>query len=367
MIIWLPRLKNEKACISLERQKGFSGQQLRRNLEWLKKNIEFDDYLFYVEKLFGEWQDDFVKIADSQWIRETLTEKINVDTNYIQEEEYANCQRIVKENLEKGMKNKIGNMLFLSDSHATTEIIIKTFKELNPKPRIGVVCFDAHADLYDSGEIPWKGNVFSTLLEKEVISTVLFVGIPIYRQAYFTVKLPQKMKDKIFFLDWNGTKEEIDSVLSKWKPLPTHIFYSFDVDGLDSRKMKYTAMEYCSFHVLSALAAKDFTMETDKGQLMSLLRDCVMQPIQSLNNPEVTVYKNLYGIGDEGVPLSKVAEITQRIEDFAKNKHVQIGLPLNKNSRLVGDIVELFGPDFEGRTAKAVAEVIDILTMNTKN
>ncbi len=363
MIVWLPHLKNEKTCYSIEKQKKFSGPQLLKNVEWLKASIGLDDsFVSYVNQLVQEWRENVKNIPESPWINETLTEKIDLEGNYAQEKEYGDCQRIVMENLEKLMLQKVGNLLLLSDSHATTEIVLKSYKELNPIPRIGVVCFDAHADLYDSGGIPWKGNIFSTLLEKEIVSSVLFIGVPMFRQRYLTDILSQRTKDKISFLDWRGTKDEIESALLKWNnPLPTNIFYSFDVDGLDSRKKKYTAMEYCSFHVLTALAEKDLTLETDIDKLRSILRDCIMQPIESLNDPKVIVRKNLFEIGDEGVPLKKIAKIVQRIEMYANMNSIQIGLPLNQNNLLVGDIVELFGPDFEGRTAKAAAEVIDIL------
>lgn len=147
--------------------------------------------------------------------------------------------------------------------------------------------------------------------------------------------------------------------------MPTHIFYSFDVDGLSSRREKYTAMEYCSFHVLTALAEKDIMLETNREKLTSALHDCIMQPIESLNNPQIIVHKNLFEIGEDGVPLTKIAKIVQIIKSFAVKNNIKIGLPiglqLNQNSLLLGDIVELFGPDFEGRTAEAVVEVINIL------
>jgi len=360
----LPHLSNESLIYSPTKQKGFSCLQLLNNIEWLKTVLGANDPLVrYVDTLTKEWEEDISEVQEASWIKKTIEKRMGVRSSYNEEADYAECRKVAIKCMKEKTAKDEKPLLFLSDTHTTTEIVLNSYKELNPMPDIGVICFDAHADLYDPTKELWKGNVFSILLEKNIISCVLFVGVPIFRQMNIISEISEKIEKRISFLDWKKTDQEIELALSKFIGLsPTNIFYSFDIDGLDSRKEKYTAMEYCSFHILTKLAEKDFTTETDKDKLTKMLRDCVMQPVKDLSNPENVACKNLLKIGDEGVSLDEVYDIIHKIEAFAHINNIQIGLPLPQDSLLVGDIVELFGPDLKEKTAYAVSEIAKSLT-----
>ncbi|MFA7171524.1 MAG: arginase family protein [Candidatus Paceibacterota bacterium] len=362
MITWLPHLSNENIFYSVSKQKDFSDLRLFNNISWLQTNLGIDDPLVkYADGLVQEWKNDIRRIKDAPWIKETIRREMEVNDSS-RDADYNECRETINGYLDESNEKYDNPLIFLSDSHTTTEIVLSSYKELNPNPNIGVVCFDAHADLYDSGKIPWKGNVFSILFGNNIISSVLFIGVPKFRQLNIISELPEETVERISFFDFEEGDNGLDSALFKWKALkPTHLFYSFDVDGLDSRKQRYTAMEYCSFHVLTKLAEKDLTHEKSRDVLRKMLRDCIMQPTIDYNNPRNIACKNLFKIGDEGVPLEKVLEAVLAINTYAVKNHIQIGLPLSHGGFVAGDIVELFGPDFEGRTAKAISRIAHLL------
>ena len=143
--------------------------------------------------------------------------------------------------------------LIISPSHSDTYFVLKQLNK-NKKERVLVICFDMHSDTYDFNDSLWKGNVFSKLLKEKIIDNFIVYGVPNYKIMNTFNDVPNDIKEKIKIKKSFNIKKDIKKIN------PTTIFISIDIDCLDTRKNKYSSLEYCPMTIMSNLSKikKDF-------------------------------------------------------------------------------------------------------------
>jgi len=228
---------------------------------------------------------------------------------------------------------------------------VVTIKNINPQICIGLIVIDAHGDLYDTNQAPWKGNVVSSLLLDGCVEFAIILGIPAKRQQVILADIPQEILRRVLMLEPNPSLDQIHTALRmliSWGI--TNVFFSIDPDGFNTRSAKMTAMEYCPFQILINLAEID---------LYNLRREEAESKLKSVIMPQNSIqggYKNLLGIGDRGIEIQQLRLILDYCFSFLKQNKIEVGA-----EGCVGDVVELFGPDIGLNTAKVVSETIEIL------
>jgi len=96
LITWLPHLSNENVFYSVSKQKDFSDLRLFNNISWLQTNLGIDNPLVkYANELVQEWKDDFWRIKDAPWIKETIREKMEVNDSS-KDTDYSGCRETSK-------------------------------------------------------------------------------------------------------------------------------------------------------------------------------------------------------------------------------------------------------------------------------
>jgi hypothetical protein len=130
------------------------------------------------------------------------------------------------------------------------------------------------------------------------------------------------------------------------------------LDGLNSREAKLTALEYCPFHVLANIAQLDLVGK-DSLALESLLESAIRPPGRKMRSGSTV--KNLFHIGDSGLSVDQIPMIINQAKSLLDDNGIHFGLQ-SRSGKINGDIVELFGIDFEERTANAVCQLIETLS-----
>ncbi|OGY78368.1 MAG: hypothetical protein A3B74_01255 [Candidatus Kerfeldbacteria bacterium RIFCSPHIGHO2_02_FULL_42_14] len=239
-----------------------------------------------------------------------------------------------------------GGVIAYSHSHSTTFHLISDVKKRAEDIKIGVLCLDAHADVYETHQPLWKGNVFSHLLESGLIEVLVLFGVPAFRHGIIFETIP-RFKTQVVFVSHLLSAMEMCTVFEDifFKNKVTHLFISIDVDGLDTQLQKYTAMEYCEFSVLKNL---DYTLPGNLKEktAQEIVRDAVWP-----KNPDGTV-RNLKDFGI-GISTEDVRRVISIVQNYAQMKGIKLGIPAGER-QILGDIVELCGMDVGGRTAQAV-------------
>jgi hypothetical protein len=248
-------------------------------------------------------------------------------------------------------------VVLLSDTHTTSSPILRACKKASPHRRYGVLCVDAHADVYSASESLWKGNVFSTLIEDGVVSRVLLVGIPQYRIDSIMSQEPGTITAKLDFANWRA-KGEVSRKLNELVDATDEIYVSVDIDGLNTRDVTYTAMEYCPFQVILNLGVACLE-NLDNSQLRQSLNELIRPP-GHVQLDGTQTRKNLYLIGEDGIPLSELLRVIEECRSYLRSVNRELGVTYH-DCQVLGDIVELFGIDLLGQTAKAARSIVETL------
>jgi hypothetical protein len=359
MLISLPHIQEEKLPYSREKQAAFSTRQAEHNLEllWGRLGHKFKyEEIPYISTLLHEYAEILPLVGDAPWIADNYQLQQATDINLAHMDIPLSEYRFLTDDLVGVVSS--GNVVFLSDTHTTSGPVLRSCKKLNPTLRIGVLCLDAHADIYDINNRLWKGNVFSTLIAEGTISQLMVLGVPDSRRRLVLSDTPEQISERVSFADWKQLAGGADEQLSCFAGEVDVVFISVDLDGLDTRTAQYTAMEYCPFQVLFNLGTTDFSGLL--GQDLEHALDAVVRPPGHIQANGTPSRQNLFHIGEDGCPVDKFLTLLGQIEPYFCSNKVEIGVDCGK-SRIVGDVVELYGIDMLCRTASAVQSIAEAL------
>ncbi|HAN08995.1 MAG TPA: hypothetical protein DCP90_00095 [Clostridiales bacterium] len=346
MFTWLPHIKEEKPYFKTEK---YSFDRVNSNIEIIRKFYIKTDTMKLIDKIYLKYNKYMRCLEQNKTIKDEIIKGLD-DLMVLNVEKSGNkyCE-FIWENMYKFDRN-----VLLSDSHATTYYILKTIKEFAQSEQIAVVCFDAHADIYEDEIDIWKGNIFNRLLREEIIESILFVGVPEFRkQSIMNEVKDLDMCKKIFFGDIKDKKIETNIEIKRFlsKNIKS-IYYSIDVDVFSNLNNLYTAMEYSYLHPLLNLSYVDLK-HMKKDEVYDTVDNCFF--VKESHNDG---YKNLFQIGRKDIDICDLIDYVGMLDIIFKENNISKGI-VYKNRTIIGDIVELNGIDLNGETHKMVRKVID--------
>lgn len=280
--------------------------------------------------------------------------------------------------IEARFKNN-SDTIFISDSHAQTEYVLESAKrnEDAQGSRTAVIVFDNHPDITNEGNL-WKGNIFLRAVQSGNATQVIFVGAMqsdalieeanrITADQYSSNHFNQISIESITNDGKTNIQKMQESLSKAVQKLSDagiqNIVFSIDIDVLRSEKMGYSAMEYNPLTVLRYVGALNLNIEEADGtQTQALAKRLLETPIDDkgrLNPLKQLISTNSYNA--IGLSLSDVGKALDVIINTARKHGIAIGVKLNSGGRFIGDIVELSGPDINGRTTKATLALADKL------
>ncbi|MFA7253485.1 MAG: arginase family protein [Patescibacteria group bacterium] len=359
MITWLPHLAHEPFPYDPECHLMFDRHRAESNISYLVSTFGMnDERVAYLLDIFADYSESMSFVRKAGLIQEQAELLSIVDMNYagtVSNENEFNT--LIKRTIDIQKPT-----VFLSDTHSSTGLVLSVYEKNvrgNTKFRTGVVCVDSHADLYDHSQPLWKGNVFSSLIHAGTVQAMVIVGVPHFRQISIRSELTNSMNQRVVMLEDLNDRDEVNQAIA-WlgDQNINQVFYSIDLDGLTTRKLQLTAMEYCPFHILLNLAKYELT-GLNKDQIDEHLDDIIRPPShQQLGR------RNLFHIGDNGLNTGELIKFLEICFGFFSHKGINNGIKVDRHS-IVGDIVELFGPDVGSRTAVEVAKIAQALLVNS--
>ncbi|MBI5357074.1 hypothetical protein HZB78_05720 [Candidatus Collierbacteria bacterium] len=260
------------------------------------------------------------------------------------------------------LKTCVGPTVVISESHVTTFPLVQELKNsLSPNARIGLIVFDTHIDVFGGGRVPHKINVLRQLLKghdsatgKTWIHRATVIGSPesLLRLSKGERSDPEKFSPRLRIIgEKDFDRSSAHAVMAKEvvefkKAGVDHIMISVDADVLRSRKLQYTGAEYNPLHALLWFGQSSLeAFRQDSLGLVSRLRYDNLQLPSVLYEPEL--------LGGRGLSLGDLGIVIDVIKVETKSKGIKFGIPIGQ-AVVLGDIVELSGPDIGGNTTKAV-------------
>lgn len=304
-----------------------NAEQLKRNVAQL---IEMDDFFAqYIVRIYNKYH-PLIECANSQDVFFSLCKQIPDGIERIR------CR-----------DNFIDYDLIISASHEYTYHLVRS---LNPlKKRICLICFDMHCDCYSTGNVLWKGNPFSHLLREGYITNFINIGMPSRKIEATTLYMSEDIRSQIDIL------EPSDDVLTYLSNIPAEaIFFSIDIDCFNTYENLYTAMDYCPFHILSALSTVFIPPESQSDMLKQIAYDSIF----IRNNLGVA---NLLKIGEENyVTIDVLRKVMTSVKHYCLISGIKFGI--NTADRLiVSDITEVNGRDYNSNTSSLIVRIINLL------
>jgi len=348
MLIYLPHILEEPYPYVRHKQEQFSPETLLANLDAFRVQLGSTDELQYVRDLANEYEPHLEAISSACWIDSLVCADIQP----------AAATRIDDyQSLIQQLPRDIGNAVLLSDTHTSTGPTLRECKRANPNTRYSVLCVDAHADIYATSEPLWKGNVFSRLIEEEVISRLLVLGVPQFRIDNVLSDTPAHIRERVGFADYR-VRSNVQHMLEWLTEDADEVFVSIDPDGLNTREAVYTAMEYCPFQVLLNIGTltEDYMDYRSASEAFGL----ALRPPGHPTTDGANTRKNLYRIGESGLTVEDTRWVVSEARSIMLSRGKQLGISRGSGI-LVGDIVELYGIDLYGHTASAVRAISNAL------
>ena len=353
MLIFLPHIFEEQFPYVRQKQQTFSAETVLANISLLRSRLGDTEEVLYLSALVLKYEQYLKQVGGSSWIADDVSllgaDIFNLSGDNVSINDF--------QSLIEGLASPEGEITFLSDTHTSSGPVLRACKRATPKKAYGVLCVDAHADIYSTYENLWKGNVFSTLIEEGTVSRLLVIGVPQYRIDNVLRETSDDIKPKVEFALWNDEDDYCQKL--KWLADGSdEVYVSVDPDGLNSEDAILTAMEYCPFQIILSLGQETFA-ELDKDSLRSQLNQVLRPPGHIQKNGQQN-HKNLYLIGEGGIPVRELLKLIAIARSSLQSMGVEFGLRLEKHL-ILGDIVELFGIDLLGRTAQAVQHIAKTL------
>ena len=298
------------------------------NLEMLIKRIKKikNRYCNYVTKIYNKYRTIILsnkKRNIYEGIKQNFKSLVNLDENIGQ---INNCKVII------------------SPSHDYTYYITRKLLTCKDQ-KVLIICFDMHSDTYDYSDKLWKGNIFSKLLKESVIEKLLVIGVPSNKIKKTKSDIPSDIKESIIIRN----KCNIESEINKLKP--DTVFVSIDIDCLDTYKNAYTALEYCPMTILSNLS---------RINLGNKNKQCIIDDVvSSIFVKNDLGYANLFKVGEKGLTIDELLKYIKKLKKYCYKSQVNLGLC---NGKVIADISEVYGYDYNDKTLKVITSIIDELT-----
>jgi arginase family enzyme len=265
------------------------------------------------------------------------------------------------------LKTCEGPTVVVSESHATTLPLVQELKNSLPlNARIGLIVFDTHIDVFGGGSVPHKINVLRRLLRehdkvtgKTLIHRATVVGSPesLLNLSKGESSDPNKFSPRLRIIgEEDFERKSAHALMAKEidefnKAGVDHIIVSVDADVFRSQKLRYTGAEYSPLHALLWFGQSSFeAVKQDPKALLSRLR------FNDLDAPSVLYEPEL--LGGRGLSLGDIGTVVDTIKVEAERKGIKFGIPIGQ-AVVLGDIVELSGPDFGGNTSKAALSLAE--------
>lgn len=385
-VLFLPSVKNE-----IINQKDF----LREDPRHIQRIAE---YLNFLEKLVSREKAP----SNFAWLISELKKVYITYKNRIQafvessvagdlmQLDRSDIKRIgEKEEQEDDIKGKIkedfegnqGQKICLSDSHLLTYHTLRAAYETRDDSgdQIGVFVFDNHVDLLGDVNGPnWKGNIFAKL-GMDTIKKATFIGgrrdtsdidkmNRLLRQDVYNQIDIKTLKDNQRGVSRSKMKNLIFETIRAYKISGiTNVVFSVDIDVLRVKQMGYTAMEYNPMHYLGYLTSLNLPIDKDPSQLTeretadikSNLIDVTESHSGRYNPLPIILDEENVAYDPEGMSLGDVGNALDNIAEACQQEGLRLGVKLKGGGEYLGDVVELSGPDYGGRTTKATSALID--------
>lgn len=384
-VIALPSIKDEANTDKLflpENQQTIS--QTEANTALISKYAQNSDNAELMELA-----DTLEKLFNTYRARLGAYSRAKLATDYLEGSEVKTLGEVAAANpaeisqLIEAHFNNNSDTIFISDSHALTEFALEAAKknEAVTDSKNAILVFDNHPDIANDGDL-WKGNVFLRAVQSGNATNVTFIGamqsdslIEQANQATTGKDLTNHFNQiSIESITKNGKTDtqKLQEALTKGVQELSdsgiqNIVFSIDIDVLRSEKIGYSAMEYNPLTVLGYVGSLDLNIEKmDKAQKQTLAKRLLETPIDErgrLNPLRQLISTNSYNA--IGLSLSDVTKALDVIINTARKHGIAIGIKLNSGGRFIGDIVELSGPDINGRTTKATLALANILAKLT--
>lgn len=254
-------------------------------------------------------------------------------------------------------------ILMTSSTHtATPHLLTAATKEFKTGLRsTGVLSFDHHADIQEYGpsEAVYKSNAMAGVLDRSGVRALAVVGVEnTDRDILYTGKwkagtmIPgRSFYDHAMQPQRDVFLQRLRKLFNGWKHDGVkYIYPTIDLDGLDLHGNQYTGVDYNDLH---------YMMEA-----LNLYHPYIatMQPHEFSNLVAAAKEQHVhphYGIPDEWIPDAL---------QLAKAEFgLEIGIPHDtKDQRLVGDVVEYDGPDYNGNTRRAGQQLLKAIVEAAK-
>ncbi len=392
--LWLPHSneENENDYANLD-VKHFSMHRLETNLKILNKidipaarGLDPDEQIEmlwmrdYFNQAYKEYKGILRQLPKMKDIRDILAPH----ATFLSDSKSWRIPKLTEALTKRLGESPVGEKIVAwGDSHALSHATARALKAHASKRKIGYVIFDAHVDTYDVKKHFWKGNPFAHALNRKEIERVLIVG-PHWQVTEGAINdhlpdLPRRIADRINILEHRARPADALGVslqtfydilrveiVDMLKEVDT-IIVSIDVDGFESRRLKLTGMEYNPMHSLTYLANA-----ITPAKLRKLRTTQVYDLLHFLDGPK-SRYLNESFHGRDNLLLNgqtifdgSLSEeaghgAIKLIKQITTERKAQFGLPLPNGGRFCGEIFEMAGPDYQGRTAKLVRKFTNIL------
>lgn len=322
MIGWLSKEKKEQDRI-------IDFNILSENIEIIKKIKNKNRFEKYIIKLFEEYE---------LFLKNNYNNVHHVTDNL--KKEYCNNFEEISNDITKINDCNI----ILSSSHENTFYILKELNKTKEE-NVLVICLDMHSDTYDYNDNLWKGNVFSKLLKENYINSFVVLGVPKEKISYTKKDISKDVKKKISI----AYNYDVKKYLKKYKP--TTVFISIDIDCLNTRNDKITALEYCPMTIL-----KNLSMISLKEKSSEEIKKIIMNSIYVKND---LGYANLYKVGENKLNLKMLIDIIKKIKYQCMKNGINLGF--NYKNHIWADITEIFGYDYGNLTSELIIKIISEL------
>jgi arginase family enzyme len=129
--------------------------------------------------------------------------------------------------------------VFFGGTHDITGFLVKAFAEKNKDAKL--LIFDAHADCEDALSVTTHEDFVRMLIKKKIIApeNLMIIGLRHVSEIEKDFLKENKIKN-FYFEDVEGAFESISKIIEGFVRNAENLYVSFDVDVLDSEKMKAT-------------------------------------------------------------------------------------------------------------------------------
>jgi len=274
----------------------------------------------------------------------------------------------IKNALSTDFRRNKGNKVCISRSHGATWFELKAVHEAkeNKRDQIAVIVFDNHVDMYRSflDPIVHKGNIFRSLGDNGMIERATFIGgidqeVMITKENDVAKKRGKTVRYKqigINNLKPNEvTKREVllrrleETIEGYKKNGVTSVVFSIDMDVLNAKKMGYTGFEYNPMEMLRYISSLHLPLERDSSELTQSEIDHITREVVS----QMWFKEDLRSFDPKGLALGDIGVSLDAISENCKKYGLNFGVKLAAGGTYFGDVVEMGGPDYKGRTATA--------------